>query len=141
MKLACGGTEWFNVELDDGNRLVHAKAIAQYLDGEHLTKVRWEIAKPEISDSQLRAFALRSAHKTLAWVVKPPAKDPSPDVQSAVLKIPVAAPGTYRLEFWDTVQGTVTATREVEAAGGLVPCDLPEIVSDLAIKAVCLISK
>ena len=135
MKLACGGTEWFNVELDAGNRLVHAKAIAQFLDGEHLTKTRWEIAKPEISDKQLRAFALRSERKTLAWVVKPPTKDPTPAVAGAVLKIPVAAAGVYRLEFWDTVRGTVTGTRDVEAAEGFVTCELPELGSDIAIKA------
>lgn len=138
MKLACGGTEWFNVELDDGNRLFHAKAIAQYLDGEHLTKVRWQIATPEISDKQLRAFALRSERKTLVWIVKPPAKDPTPVVKGAVLKIPVTAPGTYRLEFWDTAQGTVTATQGAEATAGFVACDLPDLGTDIALKAVAM---
>jgi hypothetical protein len=177
MKLACGGTEWFNVELDADNRLVHAKAIAQFLDGEHLTKTRWEIAKPEISDKQLRTFALCSERKTLAWVVKPPTQDPTPAVAGAVLRIPVAvyrqeslksrtstgssrirenseaadvagphetppnshefsyAAGVYRLEFWDTVRGTVTGTRDIEAAEGFVTCELPELGSDVAIKA------
>ena len=138
MKLAAGGTEWFIVELDAGNRLFHAKAITQFLGDEHLTKTRWEIAPSEISDQQLRAFALRSERKTLAWVVKPPTNDPTPAVTGATLKIPVAAPGAYRLEFWDTAKGTVTATRDVEAAGAVVTCTLPEIVSDLAIKAIAV---
>jgi hypothetical protein len=136
MKLAAGGTEWFCVELDSGNRLFHAKAIAQFLDGEHLTNTHWEIAAPGISDKQLRAFALRSERKTLAWVVKPPTKDPTPAVTGATLRIPVAAPGAYRLEFWDTAKGVVTGTRDVEAADTFAICELPEIAADLAIKAI-----
>jgi hypothetical protein len=86
----------------------------------------------------MHAFALRSERTTLAWGIKPSTKDPTPAVTGAVLKFPLAVPGTYRPESRDTAKGAVTATRSAEATCGFVACDLPELFTDIALKAIAM---
>jgi hypothetical protein len=135
MKLAAGGSEWANVELDAGDRLFHAAAIARFLDGEHLAKGNWERVAPQVSDGSWRAFGLRSAGKALVWVVRPDGGKSGP-AGAATLRIPVSGDGRYRVEMWDTRRGAIDKTIPAVAAGDVVTVECPGIANDLALKAV-----
>jgi hypothetical protein len=48
------------------------------------------------------------------------------------LTVPVPAPGTWRVQWWDTFAGTVQATEEVRAARGSLRLRVPSLQRDLA---------
>ncbi len=59
-----GGTEWPGAFIDQKNELHHATAMRNYLDGESLTRPRWEMATAAVSHKDLHGFALISEPKT-----------------------------------------------------------------------------
>lgn len=143
-KMAAGGTEWLNQALDEKGELYHAKAIGQYLQGEPLTATFHQTTTPLASDPGLRAFGLQTDAKSLVWVdnraytwhnIAALGKAPVP-VKKAVLRVPVRRDGSYRVEFWDTRKGSVTAKTTVKATGKTVAVALPDVDKDLALKLI-----
>lgn len=142
-KAAAGGTEWLCNMVDKKGELYHAKAINSFLKGESLTKPRWEIVTPQISDAGLRAFQLQSDEKSMVWVnnnfytwfnVGVQKKKPQ-SVAGARLEIPVKRDGTYQVELWDTRRGQVVARRKVASRASRLAYELPAIDKDVALKA------
>ena len=136
MKMAGGGTDWFNVELDANNLLFHAKSISKYLDGESLTKTLWQMAKPEVSDTVLDAFALTSENKTMAWIIRPPSKRQTEVATPAVINIPVEKNGKFLVEFWDTSKGEILRKVNIESTGKMIQLKIDYIKTDVAFKAI-----
>lgn len=134
MKMAGGGTDWFNVELDANNMMFHSKAISKYLDGESLIKALWEIAKPEISVDGLDAFALTSANKSMAWIVRPPAKHEGLEISSFNATIPVLNDGSYLVEIWDTNNGEVIKKLDAKSTNGKITVMIDNFKKDIALK-------
>jgi len=134
MKMAGGGTDWFNVELDANNKMFHTKAISEYLNGESLTKTLWEIAKPEISVDELDAFALTSANKSMAWIVRPPAKNDGTEISSFNATIPVLNDGSYLVEIWDTNNGEVIKKLDAKSTNGKITVKIDNFKKDIALK-------
>ncbi len=134
MKMAGGGTDWFNVELDANNLMFHAKAISKYLQAESLTIPQWEIAKPVVSATGLDAFALRSANQTLAWIVRPPANPQSMSMTDFHVTIPVMKNAVYQVEFWDTYSGEVIKKTREKSSEGKVTVKVEDFKYDIALK-------
>lgn len=68
MKNAVGGTEWLGHFIVQKNQLYHATAMRNFLQGESLTKPKWEIITPNVSHPDLRGFCLQSEGQSWAWV-------------------------------------------------------------------------
>jgi hypothetical protein len=134
MKMAGGGTDWFNVELDANNLMFHSKAISQYLDGESLTKPQWEIAKPVVSATGLDAFALKSANQTMAWIVRPPGNLQSMSMSDFHVTIPVMKNAVYQVEFWDTYSGEVIKQTREKSSDGKITVKVDGFKKDIALK-------
>jgi hypothetical protein len=136
MKMAAGGTDWFVVELDANNLMFHAKSISKYLDGESLTKIHWEMATPEVSDTVLNAFALKSDNKTMVWIIRPPSKRHTEAATPAVVNIPVEKNGKFLVEFWDTSKGEIVQKVNVESTGKMIKLKIDYVNTDIALKAI-----
>ncbi len=124
--------------------MYHAKAIANYLAGESLTRTYHETITPAVSDNGLRVFGLQTDAKTLVWVdnrfytwynIGVQKKSPVP-VRNAQLQIPVKRPGTYQVEIWDTRKGEVMKKATVKADGQRVTVALPDVDKDVALKVI-----
>lgn len=94
-------------------------------------------------EPRLRAFALAGDRQVLAWVQqtdhtwsrRADGIQAAP-VAGAVLKVGDARPGRYQVELWDTYKGEKLSERQVTVpAGGSLDVPLPEIATDVAVKA------
>lgn len=136
LKMAGGGTDWFNVELDRDGLMYHSKVISQFLEEEHLTKTRWEIAEVEVTDSNVDAYGLESKGKTLVWLIRPPATRDKLRSSSFDAKIPVAGNGKYLVEIWDTRTGATSSKLKLKSEGGFVTLKIDDLDIDRAYKIV-----
>jgi hypothetical protein len=100
-------------------------------------EIPWLVAGPP-----LRAYGLAGSDRALVWVQNRhyrydrPAGDKmsSRTVGGARLFLPLP-PGRWKVEFWDTQRGAVTATQEVTtAADGRAEITLPPITWDAALR-------
>jgi hypothetical protein len=132
MKMAGGGTDWFNVELDANNMLFHAMAISNYLDGEYLAGMK--MASPVVSEKDLDAFALTSIGKSLAWMIIPPSKR-GKSVTTFFANIPVEKDGKYSVEIWDTRKAEVIRKVECDSFSGTLNLRIDNFATDIALKA------
>jgi hypothetical protein len=146
MKNAVGGTEWLGQFIDRKNQLFHATAIRNFLEGESLTKPRWEIVTPVVSHPDLRGFCLQSEGKSWAWVQNKfytwveaghYGKTP-PVISGSKISIPVRKNGNYSIELWDTRRGKVVSTSSTLSKEGLVSYELPPIEKDIALKIIII---
>lgn len=143
-KNAVGGTEWLGQFIVARDQLFHATAIRNYLEGESLTRPRWEIVAGEVSHPDLRGFALRSEGKSLAWVqnrfytwiIAGHEGQKPPVARGARVAVPVAREGLYRVEFWDTRTGQMREGPRTRSAQKTVSVDLPPLEKDVALKVV-----
>ena len=132
MKMAGGGTDWFNVELDANNMLFHAKAISNYLDGEGIAGMK--MATSVVSERDLDAFALTSKGHSLAWMIMPPSKR-GKSVTTFFANIPVEKDGKYLVEIWDTQKGEVIRKVEADSFSGILNLRIDNFATDIALKA------
>jgi hypothetical protein len=138
---AASGTDWLVNVLDRDGQLYHSKALANYLDGVHLTAAKWERRAAATSDPKLTAFALASERGSLAWVMNRTwnwldwveGRKPAP-LSGQSVTLPVERNGAYRVELWDTGAGKVAATVRAEARDGRLTVALPAIETDIALK-------
>ena len=141
-KNALGGTEWLGHFIVKKNQLYHAAAMRNFLQGESLTKPKFQIVTPNVSHQDLRSFGLQGEGKSWAWIQnkyytwveaghygkKPPV------ISGAKIEIPVKVNGNYIIEIWDTHKGEVISTISTLSKGGKVICNLPPIEKDIALK-------
>ena len=57
-----------------------------------------------------------------------------PAVENAVLNVPGLQDGTYIVELWNTMTGTVMSIESATATDGTISIDLPSFTTDVAIK-------
>ncbi len=144
LKSAAGGTDWLANIIDHQGELYHAAALYKYLEGESLTKTRWEIRTPTVGDLNLGAFALQADGKTLVWAHNKrytwysdgQLKQTVTPVASTRIAIPVSQNGSYRIELWDTRRGTVQSQSSVAAVSKTVTYNLPTVERDVALKVI-----
>jgi hypothetical protein len=133
MKMAGGGTDWFNVELDANNMLFHAKAIHRFLIGENL--VGMKMANPIVSETDLDAFSLTSNGRSLAWMILPPSIRLK-TIKTFFANIPVETDGQYIIELWDTRKGEVIKNVTAHSINGIINVQISDLKTDIALKAI-----
>lgn len=143
LKSAAGGTEWLVNVLDHDRQLFHAKAFANYLEGEQLTKAKWLRSDTAGLPSGLSGWALTTDGRSLVWVLnrtwnwldwvdgkRPVASQPF------TLRVPVQTPGSYVVEFWNTNTGQIDSTLALVSREQWLHVPMPGIQMDSAIKCV-----
>lgn len=146
LKGAVGGTEWLGAFIDQKNELYHATAVAKYLEGESLTKPRWEIGDAAVSHPDLRGFCLAADGKTLVWVQNRfytwleagHRGEKPPTIRDATVTVPVKKDGGYRVELWDTRSGEVVSTAAANSSAETIRYELPPIEKDVALKVIAI---
>ncbi len=143
LKNAASGTDWLVNVLDNDKQLFHAKALAQFLDGEKLTAKPWQQATAATSDPKLSVFALKNAGKTLVWILNRnwnwldhAEGRPLQPLSGQSIRLPVVRDGRYTVELWNTFTGVAESKRSIDSSGNLLTVPLPEIKNDLAIKCI-----
>jgi hypothetical protein len=92
----------------------------------------------------LRVLALRGPDTALAWVQNPESewyrelvqKDVPRPVPPSLLDFDGLSEGRYQVTLWDTVRGAVMRQDELRAQSGRLSVPLPEVRTDLAVKAI-----
>ncbi len=134
---ATGYWWWLHVHYQD--RYAHFRAAARYMAGEDRRGQDLGPAQPPVHSPSryLRARALKSDKVAYVWVYDPRIHDDLDDgrpVEGARLDLPDMDPGRYRIEFWNTYTGQITARREANHDGGTLRIDLPTVDKDIALK-------
>jgi hypothetical protein len=92
----------------------------------------------------LRVLALRGPDTALAWVQNPESewyrelvqKNVPRPVPPSLLDFDGLSEGRYQVTLWDTVRGAVMRQDELRAQSGRLSVPLPEVRTDLAVKAI-----
>jgi len=135
---------WHESYIDPLNLYGVYHGIANFISGEKdLAKQMWKPLNATISDAKpnLRVLGMQTNDRALIWVQN---KDYTwynvrdkvqiNPVPPSTLIISGFANGTYKLELWDTVNGTVIDQKEITAKDGTLSFDLPEVNQDYAFK-------
>jgi len=91
----------------------------------------------------LRVLGMQTKDKALIWVQNKDymwynVRDKMQISPVAPTKLIISgfANGTYKLELWDTVNGTMIDQKEITATDGMLSYDMPEVKWDYAIKVI-----
>lgn len=93
------------------------------------------------SDVQTVAMQDPESGETLVWLHDPQSnwkndKDgiaPKP-IDNVVIKVPVTKQGKYKLDWWDTRSGEITASSEMSSDGPGLKIDVPTFTRDVALR-------
>jgi len=129
---------WFHF-IEDRRLYFHYKALSNFHNGldrraQGLTTDRVVVADLE---KALRVRSLANETLVLAWVYHRDlanGKLSLPTIQGATLTAKGLRNGRFKVEWWDTWQGTKTDLDPVEALGGNVRINLPPVRRDAALK-------
>ncbi len=132
------------------------RGVSAFFAGEDLRAQTW--TRPEtdfVERARARVFGLHSPTAAYIWVLnrdyspqylesvyldnlRAGAQDPLqiefPMVEGALLVVSGFEPGSYTVEIWDTLSGTILETQTTEAVDGNVQVALPAFNRDLALK-------
>ena len=128
---------WLHVHFND--RYAHYRAASRYLAGEDRRdpKLAPRTIPVNASAGYLRARGLVSGRRGYVWVYNPRILE-SPDgtapLNGATIELRDMDSGTYRVEFWDTYTGKMTARRDLKTIGAVLRIELPPVDKDLALK-------
>jgi hypothetical protein len=135
---------WWDEHVDLHNGYFRFRAIANFvadIQFNHENFTRAETAA--VSSDELRLFELSGRrtrllwlrHRDLSWYGLAVEKKVLNPVAPATLTLSGMAPGRYRVEYWSPEEGKLIKTAEIVAKKSSLEVLLPEIRSELALKA------
>lgn len=130
---------WEQLERMDAYR--HYKPLAAYLADVPFTTAGLKDLAATVEGS-VRPVGLQGKDCAYVWLFNPKAawwnvvveKTPIGDIQGAAISIQGLAPGTYRVEWWDTTEGKPIKTEKVSATGKALRLVIPAFTRDIACK-------
>ena len=144
MCVPLGGTPlfWWWGLIEEENLYPRYAALARYMQGEDLRDPKLKmfnarLTGPGAAGSGVRC--LKSEDRAYGWVHATKefsSRDPlaKPDIAGVQLGLSGMAPGPYRIEFWDTINGRLAATVEAQVTGGNLTAAVPAFARDVAFK-------
>jgi hypothetical protein len=128
---------WWNFT-DGADLYGHYSGLARFAVGIDRLARDYHPVRPRVvgGDGPLLAAGMQDADSGFYWIHHPDIFEnwlTVPTVTGAGLRLGGLAAGRYRLEFWDTLAGTIVATRE-EELGPVSAIALPAVPRDLALK-------
>jgi hypothetical protein len=137
---------WWYDFVDRNDLYTYYRAFSNYIKGEDRRGINGVIGPLGITEGNTGAL-LSSTYRwnrgAYAWVYSRPAMEMMPrpadrqtfeNVQSAVVELDA---GTYRIEYWDCYEGTITRTEQAEiTAGQPLPLKFPPFINNMAVKVI-----
>ena len=135
---------WWDRYLRENDLFFRLTGISRFLEGEDPRPLKNDVV--QLFDSYWRTppvqgYVLSGRERALGWLFEAaytlanfaPTGEPRRDV---TIELEGLTDGPYRVEFWDTYDGVVTATRRVTVTGGAVEIEVPPFRGDIAFKLV-----
>lgn len=138
---AGGGLNWWwDLAVDPQNWYFRFKGISEFVKNEDLDQrgyVPLKVTPGNPNGAPLRCYYIRGNNRVLGWIQNSNSAwyarsqnwgigtSPAPTITLTGL----SADGTWTIEWWDTVLGTVTGTSTVNVVGGAVTLTSPQIDS------------
>ena len=147
--LACGGNAmpwWWDKYIHPKKMYYHWAALTAFDKGEdrrgkgYKTSTASVLAETEGLNSPVYAIGLLNGREGAVWVFDPKwtkfeADHPEPAfIKDALVRINGLGEGKYKVEFWDTWKGEITATKEIRSDKDGLDVTLPPFKRDMAIK-------
>jgi len=128
---------WLHVHYTD--QYHHYRAAARYMAGEDRRGQDLRTVTIPVSSSggYLRARALKSDRVAYIWLYDPRiirSLDAAAPIEGARIDVHGMTDGRYRVEFWNTYTGEITARRDLATDGRILRIELPTVDKDLALK-------
>jgi len=134
---------WWDAHIDRRNAYWRFRGIANFVRDVPFHRERFVVRTPALSSPALRARELRGQSVSLVWVQhlwhtwwNAIHGRAAPEVAGATLALDGLAPGPYRVEFWDTVEGRILSVATGTATSSTLVVPLPDVSGDLAVKIV-----
>jgi hypothetical protein len=133
---------WEDIEKQDAYR--HYRAVAAFVRDIPFTTGRMREAAASPSDARWRVVGLQGIGGAYLWLSDAQAawwrqvaeKTPPAESKGVSLTVEGLAPGAYRVEWWNTAEGTVVKTEEARVSDKPLLLRAPAFVGDIACKAV-----
>jgi hypothetical protein len=154
---------WWEDTVDENHWYDHYAAFAKYQEGEdkrggnlrtHDENVCGRDGRPI---PELFALSLRNDRQAYVWVYddrefsygpaelrdrekiyhqifEMPKLNPTRNIAGAVCTVPGLAPGKYTVEIWNTYEGSLIGSTEMETSDGNLSIPLPDFKKDIALK-------
>jgi len=145
------GHVWYwGVYVDKKDLYGHFRAVANFVKDIPWTTAGFQRVTCETNRDNLRVLGLQGKTLTILWVQNKAHTwwnvihgEAVPAVEGGELTVAGFAPGKYRIEYWDTYEGRITASEEARspegsARDGQVRVPLPRIDRDIAIKIISM---
>ncbi|MCX7591640.1 MAG: DUF5060 domain-containing protein [Kiritimatiellae bacterium] len=144
--LPVGGTPlfWWWQLVEEENIYPIFLPVREFLKGDDLRDPSLVSRVPQVlqgnaNSSRIAALALQNDRRAVGWVYLAEEFDrvePTgvPVITNAVLRLEQMAEGTYRAEYWDTVQGRPNGDTHASANGGVLLLKVPPFARDIAFK-------
>jgi hypothetical protein len=134
---------WWDDHIDLKNGYWRFRGIANFVRDVPFHNEPFAPGKPTVSDPRLRASELHGETLRLIWVQNRKFNwwdqihgEKIPAVGGATLTLRDLAPGTYRIEFWNTHSGKIETAATRAVADGSMDLPLPVVTTDLALKLI-----
>lgn len=136
---------WWWIFIDENNLYTEFRAVANFMKGEDRRVENLELAADAVElfgneADRIGVQALAGGTRAYVWLYDRDWLATQLDDADArkredlKLRFHAARADNYRVEFWETVGGTVIAEKVVESADGTVDVDVPPFHKDIAVK-------
>jgi hypothetical protein len=135
---------WWWDRLDRRNVYPQYRPLAEFLADVPWTTAGLKPTSATLSTEQVRLVGLQGPDRAYLWLFNPQAAwssvviehvTPAP-ISGATLDIKDLAPGTYRVQWWDTSQGKTVKEERLSSSAGILRTDVPTFARDVACKIV-----
>ncbi len=135
---------WWWDRLDKRNHYPHYRPLADFLADVPWTTAGLNQTSATLSTKGVRLVGLQGRDRAYVWLFNPLASWSSVVMQEAApaaiagatLDIKDLAPGTYRVQWWDTRLGKAVKEERVSPSGGVLRLAVPTFARDIACKIV-----
>jgi hypothetical protein len=129
---------WWNFT-DGADLYRHYRGLSRFAAGIDRLARDYRTVQPQLlPDAGLAVAGMQAADAAVYWIHDPGIFEAWSQLAvrpGAVLRIAGLRPGSYRVEFWDTIAGTVVERRTM-AIDGDTAIPLPPVLRDLAVKVL-----
>jgi hypothetical protein len=137
------GQSWFWRMVDTNNWYGHFQALANFAKDISWTTEGFRKLGVEASSRDLHVLGLLGRNLAIIWVENANHtwwnavhSTPVRPIENASLEVAGFTHSRYRVEVWDTYEGRILKSAELEAQKGFIRIPLPAVEKDLAIKLI-----
>ena len=139
MPWSAPGAFWYQKEWEQYKLAEYMKGLQAFVAGEDRRGKGYGLVQvPLTPDTALKVQAMQNADSARLYVFNYDGLGSRQPVGNGIAGVTARLsnlkPGNYKVEFWDTIAGTVQSTRDATSADGNLLIALPAVAADLAVK-------